>query len=119
MECHTVCGRFTLWPFAYFDSGVKCGSIYIDWRFKNWLRDILGRDEYELLEPNTKKRIKPHSTTGKKMKDIMTRFIEHKCAFRGDEDEEDLFTIELPEEFEDLTIGDEGWVTDGQLTLDS
>ena len=114
----------SMWPIhrvatRLLDSGVKCGSIYIDWKFKNWLRDhVLGPDEYELLEPNSKKRIKPHSTTGKKIRDIMARFIEQKCAFRGDEDEDEIFTIELPEEFGDLTIEDMGWAKDGQLTLD-
>jgi len=97
--------------------GAKCGSVFIDGKFKYWLRDnVLGPDAYEKLEPNTKKRIEPHSTTGKKMRDIMEKFIEHKRAFRGDEDPDHMFTIELPNEFGELTS--EGWVREGQLTLD-
>jgi hypothetical protein len=69
-----------------------------------------------MLEPNTRKRIKPHSTSGKNMRDIMEKFIEHKQAFRGDEDPGHKFTIELPSEFGDLTIED--WAKEGQLTLD-
>lgn len=49
------------------------------------------------------------------MRDIMDRFIEHKCCFTGQEDDDFLFTIELPNEFKDLTI--EGWVKEGLLTL--
>jgi len=96
--------------------GRKCGSVFIDGRFKEWLRDqVLGPDDYEKLEPNTKKRIKPHSTTGRKMRDVMKVFIEHKCGFKGSE--EHLFTIELPRtEFGDLN---NDWVEEGLLTLDS
>ena len=97
--------------------GRKCGSVFIDGRFKEWLRDdVLGPEDYEKLEPNTKKRIKPHSTTGRKMRDIMKVFIEHKRAFTGIEEPDHLFTIELPTEFRDLNMDD--WVVEGLLTLD-
>jgi len=95
----------------------KCGSVFIDGEFKMWLRDsVLGPDDYEKLEPNTKKRIKPHSTTGRKMRDIMKVFIEHKRAFTGNEEPDHLFTIELPTEFGDLNM--DGCVEEGLLTLD-
>jgi hypothetical protein len=97
--------------------GRKCGSVFIDGKFKMWLRDsVLGPDDYEKLEPNTKKRIKPHSTTGRKMRDIMKVFIEHKRAFTGNEEPDHLFTIELPTEFGDLNM--DGYVEEGLLTLD-
>jgi hypothetical protein len=52
------------------------------------------------------------------MRDIMQKFIEHKCTFTGDEDEDHLFTIEMPDPFKDLSLEEEGWVEDGQITLD-
>lgn len=76
----------------------------------------MGPDDYEKLEPGSRKRIKPHSTTGRKMRDVMSAFVKHKCAFTGEEEPEKRFTIELPrEEFGDLT---NGWVEEGLLSLD-
>ncbi|KAH7417779.1 hypothetical protein BKA64DRAFT_761386 [Cadophora sp. MPI-SDFR-AT-0126] len=95
----------------------KCGSVFIDGEFKTWLRDeLLGPDDYEKLEPNSKKRIKPHSTTGRKMRDVMKSFVEHKCSFTGGEDADHRFTIELPAEFKGLSIDD--YVDEGLLQLD-
>ena len=91
--------------------------MFIDGEFKTWLRDeLLGPDDYEKLEPNSKKRIKPHSTTGRKMRDVMKSFIEHKCSFTGDEEADHRFTIELPAEFKGLSIPD--YVDEGLLKLD-
>ena len=94
--------------------GAKCGCVYIDMAFKQWLRQLLGDENYQKLDPtDVSQMVSSHTIQGRQMREIMKRFDVFKRKFRNDCDDE--ITFELPEELEDLNI--EGKVLDGELKV--
>jgi hypothetical protein len=62
--------------------GKKCGSIYIDRAFKRWLKGLIGKDNYEKLDPNNNVgRISSHYVEGQLMRQLMKRFDSSKQDF--------------------------------------
>lgn len=77
--------------------------MFIDGEFKKWLREsIIGKEAYELLEPNTNGRIKAHSTTSEGMRAIIQQFTQEKKRFIGKESDSETFNIDLPAQLRDV-----------------
>lgn len=93
--------------------GNKCGSIFINLAFKKWLRDLLGKDIYQILDQaQLVTKIRSHDAEGERMRVLMKRFDVHKRKFaKGHRD----IKIDLPEPFEDLDK--DNIVVGGQITI--
>jgi actin-like ATPase involved in cell morphogenesis len=77
--------------------------VFIDGEFKKWLREsVVGKEAYELLEPNNNGRIKAHSTTSEGMRAIIQQFTREKKRFTGKESDSEVFGIELPAQLRDV-----------------
>jgi hypothetical protein len=99
---------------ADLEIGAKCGSVYIDMAFKQWLRQLLGDENYQKLDPtDVSQMVSSHTVQGIQMRDIMKKFDVYKRKFHKGYDDE--IKLELPEELEDLNI--EGKVLDGELKI--
>ncbi|KIW07496.1 uncharacterized protein PV09_01461 [Verruconis gallopava] len=80
----------------------KCGSIYIDAKFKEWLRAHLGK-HWRLLDPKSLKgRINAQMTEGQNMRSIMAEFEGFKKAFGSGQRE---VRFRLPEALKDFNSG--------------
>jgi hypothetical protein len=101
----------------------KCGSVFINKVFKTWLRDQILRkatvnldnkevNAYEVLEPNSPGRISLSGTEHKRMRKVMSKFIDLKESFTGTEDH---MKISLPPPLDSLTI--QGRVVRGDIIL--
>jgi hypothetical protein len=95
------------------NQGDKCGSIYIDLAFKAWLRNLIGEDNYQLLDPNADfKKISSHTTEGKEIRELMTRFNLLKQLFKQDNRDRRL---DLPYPLNDLNLDNK--VNHGEITI--
>jgi hypothetical protein len=95
-----------------FVQGDKCGLIYLDLAFKRWLRNQLGEQNYQILNPSYNGKISFHATEGEYMRHLMKRFDNHKRWFT--KDSRDMKLI-LPLPLNNLTLSDK--VTLGELTI--
>ena len=95
------------------NQGEKCGSIFIDLAFKEWLRDLLGEDNYQRLDPNAdSKNISSHTIEGKQMRELMGKFNLHKIHFKkGDRDKR----LDLPHPLDNLNLDNK--VRAGEITI--
>ncbi|KUJ18836.1 uncharacterized protein LY89DRAFT_717366 [Mollisia scopiformis] len=104
-------------------TGKKCGSIFINLKFKEWLKWHLGEELYQELDQAEESeqeqgqrttKISSHDSEGMRMRELMKRFDIQKRRFRNDPDKEPIL-INLPEPFEDLNLDDRVW--GGQVTI--
>ena len=87
--------------------------------FKKWLRELIGPENYGLIDTNTVMgRITSHIVEGKAMRDLMAEFNKRKERFTGTEDED--LRWRLPHPLNKLSTNerpDGGKVVAGILTL--
>jgi len=87
--------------------------------FKKWLRELIGSENYGLIDSNTVMgRITSHVVEGKPMRELMKEFNKLKERFTGEEDEDYLWRLPAP--LDKLTSNqkpDGGKVVQGKLTL--
>jgi hypothetical protein len=102
------------WKSANRDQVRKCGSMFINIKFKEWLRDLLGDKNYQRFDPNTElHKITPHTTEGKAMRELMKEFDARKRGFRKDYNQD--IHLDLPAPLDNLTIP--GKVNGGEITI--
>ena len=95
-------------------SGGKCGSAFIDTRFKHWLRDTIGVDNYAKLDPaNGRQRIGPHTPESGHIRELMKRFEVKKRNFSNAN--QDYIRLDLPGPLSNFSL--EGRVNQGELTI--
>ncbi|KUJ14621.1 actin-like ATPase domain-containing protein [Mollisia scopiformis] len=91
----------------------KCGSSYIDAKFKRWLRTKIGERNYAKLDPRSAgSQIGAHTMEEKPMRQLIKRFDERKRAFSNKPYEVHL---DLPLPLHTLNIP--GRVTQGDLRI--
>ena len=84
--------------------GYKCGAIFINVAFKQWLRDLIGEEKYQQLDQvKISYKISSHDAEGERMRILMKRFEVRKKRFVKDGRD---VRIELPEPFHNLNIPD-------------
>jgi hypothetical protein len=94
-------------------TGAKCGSVYIDGAFKDWLQKLIGDKNYRELDPrNASQKISSHATEGRQMRQLMKQFDTLKRDFNKGEPDKG---IDLPDPLDDLSVGDN--VEEGELTI--
>lgn len=94
-----------------FPTGRKCGSIFIDQDFKDWLRRLLGDRYFLELEPNADlNRI--YGTEGRALRDLMARFDTIKKEFHTNSGP---MYLDLPKPLNNLTLDNR--VEGGQITI--
>jgi hypothetical protein len=93
--------------------GFKCGSVFIDLAFKDWLRDLLGEDNYLKLDPTQARgKITSFDREGEQMRKLMGMFNILKRNFKkgyGDKH------MTLPEPLNNLNMHNK--VDLGQITI--
>lgn len=95
------------------ESGLKCGSAFIDTEFKRWLRDELGVANYAKLDPmNAHRRLTAHTLESGPIRRLVQDFIIRKQAFT--QTSQDI-RIDLPEPLSALNM--ENRVREGELTI--
>jgi hypothetical protein len=95
-------------------TGEKCGSVFIDNAFKDWLRRILGDHHYRQLDPDSVGvMFGSYKSEGQGIRELMKAFIPRKERFRGT-DSDVLLT--LPEPLNNLTTNDRS-VIEGQIRI--
>lgn len=94
-------------------TGQKCGSVFINREFLKWLRDKLGIENYQKLDPNLDiDKEAFHASESPAMRYLMQNFDERKQSF--DQDSGDFY-LDLPEPLENLTI--DGVVNQGEMLI--
>ncbi|KAF2117305.1 hypothetical protein BDV96DRAFT_571885 [Lophiotrema nucula] len=94
-------------------TGAKCGSSFINRKFRTWLRKILGDRNYNFLDPRSEsQRVSGHTMEGPKMREVMQRFEALKKGFNKFSND---MHMDLPEPLHTLTYG--GKVEMGELTI--
>lgn len=84
-------------------TGQKCGSIFINQKFKVWLRKLLGDDEYRKLDPNLDiERNATHASETPAMRALMKIFDDIKKTFQPIS--RDFWKITLPHPLQNLSI---------------
>lgn len=66
--------------------------------------EILGEQDYALLEPDTRRRVRAYHSTSQGMRDIMVQFHQVKLGFTGREPDDTVFPIDLGSRFRNLTM---------------
>lgn len=93
--------------------GAKCGASFINAKFKEWLRQVLGERNYTHLDPlSDSQRINAQAMEIAEMRLLMSRFEAAKKIFCADSDDVEL---ELPAPLHTLNIP--GRVDQGLLTI--
>lgn len=83
-------------------SGAKCGSIFINQKFKQWIRGLIGDEEYRKLDPNLDvARNATHASETAAMRELMRRFDALKKQFGM---EHRNLPLTLPEPLQNLDI---------------
>ncbi|KIY02396.1 uncharacterized protein Z520_02534 [Fonsecaea multimorphosa CBS 102226] len=83
-------------------TGDKCGAIYIDIAFKEWLRQMLGNKYYEKLDQNHDlQRISSHTCESKAMRQLMKSFDVLKKGFHKNNRD---MALDLPPPLHNLTL---------------
>ncbi|KAF2127870.1 hypothetical protein P153DRAFT_432314 [Dothidotthia symphoricarpi CBS 119687] len=94
-------------------TGEKCGSIFINQKFKEWIRLLLGDEEYRKLDPNLDiGKNASHASETPAMRALMKKFDALKKHFGMDS--RDL-RLTLPDPVQDLNIP--GRVNQGLITI--
>lgn len=94
-------------------TGRKCGSIFINQRFKEWIRMLLGDEEYRKLDPNLDiERNAAHASETPAMRALMKKFDALKKNFNMDSHE---VRLTLPPPLQNLVIPDR--VNQGLITI--
>ena len=94
-------------------SGSKCGSSFIDLLFKKWLWNLIGRENYRILDPRSQNfNTGSHDMEGGMMRQFMKQFDNHKRKFKSDYRS---MRVDLPGGLENLTI--DGRVRSGEITI--
>ncbi|KAH7115268.1 hypothetical protein B0J11DRAFT_471111 [Dendryphion nanum] len=97
-------------------TGAKCGSIFINMAFKNWLRLLIGEENYRQLDPYMEtNKISSHSTEGRAMRELMKDFDARKHLFHANYTKD--INIDLPAPLNNLNIP--GRVDRGEITIPS
>ncbi|KAE8452931.1 hypothetical protein EG329_013203 [Mollisiaceae sp. DMI_Dod_QoI] len=93
-------------------TGDKCGSIFVNLAFKDWLRGLIGDERYQQLDqaPMDSK-ISSHHTEGERMRELMRGFEIQKKGFTTNSGD---IRIDLPEPFENLNMDG---VVGGEITI--
>lgn len=93
--------------------GAKCGSIFINLAFKQWLRDLIGPQNYNILDQTEMAHnITSHDSEGERMRELMKRFDIKKRAFRRNHRD---MKLDLPEPYNNLNLDTR--VVGGQITI--
>jgi len=94
--------------------GAKCGAVFINIAFKQWLRDLIGLENYKKLDQvQLSYKISSYDTEGERMRILMKDFDDKKKLFsKGSRD----IRITLPAPLDRLDIPDKG-VDKGQITI--
>ena len=94
-------------------SGGKCGSVFIDTAFKNWLRNIIGVENYGKLDRlNARSRLNAHTLEDGPIRKLVQDFVTKKHTFSSSTQDT---CIDLPEPLNALNLGDR--VRQGELTI--
>jgi hypothetical protein len=94
-------------------TGDKCGAIFINLAFKEWLRDLIEPQRYQVLDQaQISKKISSHDAEGERMRTLMKNFEKKKKLFSADSGD---IHIDLPEPYQDLYLDDR--VVGGQITI--
>ncbi|OAG36308.1 hypothetical protein AYO21_09473 [Fonsecaea monophora] len=94
-------------------TGDKCGAIYIDIAFKEWLRQQLGNKYYEKLDLNQDlQRVSSHTCESKAMRELMKSFDVLKKQFHKNHRD---MALDLPAPLHNLTL--EGRVDCGEIKI--
>jgi hypothetical protein len=98
------------------EAGDKCGAIYVDLAFKEWLKNLLGVQSYRLIHPHVDhEKVGSHSVEGKLMRALMNRFDSFKKQFCRDHGD---VRLDLPEPLHTLSLKNSfGEVENGQVTI--
>jgi hypothetical protein len=95
------------------NTGAKCGTTYIDGKFRQWLNRLLGERFYRTLDPtNASQRIGNNSVEGMRMEEIMNVFETFKRKFACNASG---MKMDLPVPLDLLNIDDK--VVAGELTI--
>ncbi|KAF2828907.1 hypothetical protein CC86DRAFT_199672 [Ophiobolus disseminans] len=95
-------------------TGAKCGSIFINQRFKKWLRQRIGDRYYRELDPNlTLDKTASLASETPAMRSLMQDFDDRKEAFTA-EDTRDIH-LKLPPPLHELEVP--GLIQLGELTI--
>jgi hypothetical protein len=87
--------------------------VFIDGRFKSWLRELLGDARYLQLDSDSFGKIDgSYKSEGESMRALMHQFIRRKERFRGDDRE---IKLTLPHPHGNLNL--DGRVVDGQIVI--
>ncbi|KAF2733043.1 hypothetical protein EJ04DRAFT_513478 [Polyplosphaeria fusca] len=99
-------------------TGRSCGAIFINMKFKEWLRTkVLGEKLYNQLDPHaSENKIVSHATEGKAMRELMSNFEALKRDFKRDHYDEE-YHLELPKPLNSLDAPPH--VNEGELTIQS
>jgi hypothetical protein len=92
-------------------TGRKCGSIFIDQAFKQWLRLLLTDRYYLQLDPDADLN-NVYGVERQEIREIMSEFDTIKKSF--EQESGDMF-LDLPKPLNNLTL--EGRVDGGQITI--
>lgn len=92
-------------------TGGRCGSIFIDQAFKDWLRDLLTDEYYLQLDPDADLN-NMYGIECEAIRKIMSEFDTIKREFHKESG--DMF-LDLPEPLNNLTLP--GRVDGGQVTI--
>ncbi|KAH7078168.1 hypothetical protein BKA63DRAFT_552283 [Paraphoma chrysanthemicola] len=94
-------------------TGKKCGSIFINERFKRWLRAQIGDENWEKLDPEMKlDRTASYDSETPAMRSLMDEFDIRKERFDATETRDIRF--DLPEPLDNLDAGE---VRSGEVTI--
>ena len=94
-------------------TGRRVGSIFIDRRFKQWLRVLIGDANFLQLDTNAQlNKIGSHSTEGRSMRQLMNSFETLKKSFARNTPD---MHMELPYPLDNLTIPRR--VDSGEITI--
>jgi len=93
--------------------GGKYGSAFIDTAFKNWLRGLIGVENYAKLDHlNARSRINAHTLEDGPIRKLVASFVTKKHAFTSSTQS---VRFDLPEPLHALDLDDR--VRQGELTI--
>lgn len=92
----------------------KCGASYIDRRFKTWLREIVGEENWRVLDAsNSDNRMGTHYIENGQMRELIKKFNFYKHSFSRAVRQP--MKLDLPKSLSHLTI--DGYIEDGELVI--
>ncbi|KAH8685431.1 hypothetical protein BGZ60DRAFT_522721 [Tricladium varicosporioides] len=77
-----VLPKLEMEPVTY-ATGDKCGSVFINLAFKQWLRELIGPENYQKLDESpVVQKITAHDAEGPHMREVMAEFDSWKRKFK-------------------------------------